>query len=214
MTGERYGHLVVVTIDPSSTPKHRKWICLCDCGKTKSVFRQALLSGKTKSCGCMQYQGKKGINQTHGLSKTRIYKEWASMRRRCRPSSNDSKTYYQRGISVCPEWNDFTAFYNWAISNGYDDSLSIDRRDNNKGYSPDNCRWIPIEEQQSNKSNNIYVVYEGQKYCLRQLAEKLNLPYKTICRRYHNLQRKYDEVPIDKLIAPIKERYIPHRYRH
>lgn len=214
MTGNRYGHLVVVALDSTSTStKHRKWICKCDCGNTKSVFRDALIAGKTKSCGCMQYADKKGINRTHGMSKTRIYREWVSMRKRCRPDSNDSKTYYHRGISVCLEWNDFITFYEWAVSHGYDDSLSIDRIDNNKGYSPENCRWIPIEQQQSNKSNNVYVIYEGKKYCVKQLSDKLGLPYKTICRRYHRLLKKYGEVPIDKLIAPIKKDRVPFEYR-
>ena len=101
---------------------------------------------------------KKGINKTHGLTHTRIYSEWKNMRNRCKPNHKHSKTYYYRGISVCEEWlNSFENFYEWAINNGYNDNLSLDRIDNDKGYSPSNCHWIPFENQQCNRTNNVYL---------------------------------------------------------
>ena len=88
----------------------------------------------------------------HGMSHTRIYRIWVDMRSRCRnPNANFYPIYGGRGITVCDEWQTFETFYNWAISNGYSDSLTIDRIDNDKGYSPDNCRWATQHEQSMNK---------------------------------------------------------------
>lgn len=212
--GCKFGHLTVIDRDYNyKSPKHTKWICLCDCGAMKSVFRNSLISGASKSCGCKQYEGKKGINQTHGMSKTRIYREWSSMRRRCKENSIDAKYYFERNIFVCDEWeNDFVAFYEWAVNNGYSDSLTIDRINNDMGYSPENCRWITNKQQQSNKSNNVKVQYNGEDYCLRSLCIELNFPYKTAHRRYQKMKAKgfFD---IEKLFAPIQTNRISFKYR-
>ena len=205
--GRRFGILTVINRDYNYVnPKHTKWICLCDCGNIKSIFRNSLIGGRTQSCGCMQNKGKKGINQTHGLSKTRIYHEWASMRRRCKQNSTDAKSYFYRGISVCEEWeNNFMAFYEWSIHNGYSDSLTIDRINNDMGYSPENCQWITNEKQQSNKSNTVKVRYNGKDYCLRSLCRELNFPYKTAHKRYQKMKAK-NNFSIEKLFAPINNK--------
>lgn len=157
---------------------------------------------------------KKGINKTHGLSKTHIYLEWLYMRNRCKPNTKNSKTYFERGITVCKEWqSDFLSFYKWAINNGYDDSLSLDRIDNDKGYYPENCRWITIEEQQSNKSNTVKVLYKGKWYCLRTLCTLINFPYKTAHKRYTRMKRKGLPIDTDKLFSPIQTNKISFRYR-
>lgn len=215
ITGKKYGLLTVISRDLDfKSPKHTKWICKCECGNTKSIYKDALISGSTKSCGCQMYKGKKGINATHGMSNTRIYHEWLSMRRRCRPNTRDSKNYSDRGISVCDEWkSDFISFYKWAIENGYDDSLTIDRVDNDKGYSPNNCRWIPIEMQQSNKTNNVYFIYNGKKYCLRGLCKDKGFPYKTAHRRMQRMKARGEEIDIEKLLEPIHKEKIAFKYR-
>lgn len=216
ITGQKFGMLTVIEQDRSfCSPKYTKWICKCDCGNVKSINRNSLIQGRTKSCGCEQYKNKSGINAIHGMSKTRIYHEWVSMRRRCKPNANDSKNYFERGITVCDEWNaDFLSFYNWAMETGYDDSLTIDRINNNEGYFPQNCRWVSIEAQQSNKTNTVYINYNGGQYCLRQLCAKLNFPYKTAHRRYKRMIKKQGSVNIEKLFEPVHAEKIAFKYRN
>ena len=205
LIGKKFGILTVINKDESFHDcKHTKYICLCECGKTKSIYKHSLVNGRTKSCGCQQGKGKKGVNATHGMSKTRIYAEWCAMKRRCLPNTRDSKNYYSRGITVCDEWqNDFMSFYNWSMENGYDDTLSIDRINNDKGYSPKNCRWISIGKQQSNKTNTIRINYEGEEYSLHSLCVHLGLPYKSIHKRYKKMVQRNEPINIDKLLAPI-----------
>lgn len=208
LTGNRYGMLVVLKRDTSAKSKVTKWICKCDCGTIKSIFGCSLKSGRSKSCGCQMNKGVKGQNQTHGLTHTRIHKEWCSMRRRCRPNSPDRKIYYDRGITVCPEWeNDFIPFYEWAMANGYNDTLTIDRIDVNGNYCPENCRWITNEMQQTNKTNTIRVVYEGQEYCLRTLCLKIGFPYKLAHKRYKKLKERNLPISTDVLFAPKQKPY-------
>lgn len=213
--GRKFGKLTVVDRDNSfHDPKRTKWLCECECGNIKSIYRDSLISGRTKSCGCQMNKGKKGINSTHGMSKTRIYKEWASMRKRCKPNSNDAANYYNRGIFVCDEWNnDFVSFCKWAFANGYQDTLSIDRINNNDGYYPQNCRWVPIEAQQSNKTNTIKVLYKGEYHCLHELCELLGFPYKTAHKRYIKLKNKGLPITSDALFSPIQANKIALKYR-
>lgn len=214
LTGNRYGMLVVLERDYSSNTKLIKWKCRCDCGTIKSIYGCSLKSGRSKSCGCQMNKGVKGQNKKHGFTHTRIYKEWLSMRRRCKPNSPDSKIYYDRGITVCPEWNnDFIPFYEWAMANGYDDSLTIDRIDVNGNYCPENCRWITNEMQQSNKTNTIKIMYQGQEYCLRTLCRKIDFPYKLAHGRYMRLKKANKPITNEYLFAPKREKYISNSFR-
>ena len=115
--------------------------------------------------------------RTHGLSKEKLYGIWYNILFRCyNPKCNMYKHYGGRGIGVCQEWaENFTAFYEWALTNGYKPELSIDRIDVNKGYSPENCRWITMEEQHLNCQNTIWIDYRGMKFPLKKLIEKFGL---------------------------------------
>lgn len=125
---------------------------------------------------------------------TRLYNTWQSMKARCYNNKDKHyKIYGARGITVCDEWlNDYDAFKKWALSNGYRDSLTIDRINSNKGYSPDNCRWVSMIEQNHNRITNTYFKYKGVIYDRAQLADFLNIKYSTISTWYHrhgNLNR-------------------------
>ena len=181
----KFGRLTVIDrgenhVSPSGR-KYATWNCLCECGNTKKVLEKNLLAGLTKSCGCLHKELAKKANTKHGLWYNRIYKIWKSMHYRCKDGNKEEyKHYAGRGIAVCAEWDDFDAFYKWAISNGYDDKLTIDRIDVNKGYSPENCRWVTQKIQTNNKRNNVRLEYQGKVKTMAQWSEELGISYKVL----------------------------------
>lgn len=126
-----------------------------------------------------------------------VYSVWYKMIQRCNnPKSKDYSYYGGRGITVCEEWLSYDNFYEWAMSSGYTDTLTLDREDNNINYSPDNCRWVNRKIQARNTSKNVYV--DGK--CLSQIAEENNLSVATVSSRY---ERGYIE--LKDLTAPPDE---------
>ena len=120
----------------------------------------------------------------HGFCGTRIYNIWKDMRRRCNcVTGAHYKDYGGRGIKVCRAWDDFMEFYSWSMENGYNEKLTIDRIDVNGNYSPNNCRWVSMKEQENNRRNNRLLEYNGQLKTVSQWAEIYNSSYRTIYRR-------------------------------
>ena len=154
-----------------------QWKCECDCGKETVKDHYALLRGDTTSCGCLR-KSKDCKNYKHGLHKHRIYRIHNGMKQRCFNSKNpDYKNYGARGITICDEWlgeNGFINFYNWALKNGYSDSLSIDRKKNDGNYCPENCRWIDRKTQQNNTRFNRKVSYNGETHTYAEWESLLN----------------------------------------
>lgn len=111
--------------------------------------------------------GSSNPNYKHGLSKHPLHKTWRQIKARCYLTCQQNHRYYQgKGIKICEEWkNNFKNFYDWSINNGWQKGLSIDRKDSSKDYCPQNCRWIPLEKQSSNKSNNCYITAWGETKC-------------------------------------------------
>ena len=141
--------------------KHNRvlWLCRCKCGNVVTVRGDNLRSGHTTSCGCYQLERAAEDHTIHGMCKTRLYKIWQDMLRRVGvyegADEKEKHNYQDRGITVCDEWLVFENFRDWALSHGYKEDLQIDRRDNDKGYCPENCRWVSRRENVNNRRNTI-----------------------------------------------------------
>lgn len=169
--------------------RNRKYAkCKCSCGNIFELRYDSL--GKTKSCGCLKKEQDKInlLHRTHGLSGTKLWNTHQGMLNRCyRKSDERYNNYGGRGIKVCEEWkNSFESFVEWSLNNGFVNSnkYSIDRIDNNLGYSPNNCRWATSKEQCRNRRSNVFVSYKGKNITLVELSEKTGIPYKRIWSRY------------------------------
>lgn len=185
LTGQRFGRLTVVERAGASKNREALWKCRCDCGNMVVVRSRSLRRGSTASCGCL---GRETLlenihrSKTHGHSKDRLYRTWTNMRQRCNnPKAQFYAKYGGRGIKVCVEWDhDFLAFYDWAMAHGYQENLTIDRIDNDKGYSPENCRWVTQKQQNDNRSNSLrFTIGEEEKtlseWCRHYKISKKNV---------------------------------------
>ena len=166
-----------------------KWECRCSCGSNKVILSTTrdLTSGHTKSCGCLHSEKTREAHIIHGGADSRLYHIWCGIKARClNPNNAKYKNYGGRGITVCEEWSsNYKIFESWALSSGYNDSLTIDRIDNSQGYHPLNCRWVSYNEQNRNKSNNIYLVIDGISKILKDWSIHINIPYKTLMSFYY-----------------------------
>lgn len=191
LTGKRFGKLVALE-RAGSKNKRALWKCVCDCGNAAEVTSSRLVSGSTRSCGCLKREsasklayelGKKA--RTHGMRCSRIYSVWLNMKDRCNNRNNiHYNRYGGRGISICQQWNDsFESFRDWALANGYSDKLSIERIDFDGNYEPSNCKWIPFIEQAKNRSTTHFIEYKGQKKPLKDWAEEFGINRGTLTSR-------------------------------
>lgn len=183
--GKRFGRLLVVEmVDERSKCGEIKYLCKCDCGNEKIIVGTSMRNGSTRSCGCLISEETARRAKIHGQSNTRLYKIWSGMIERCiNPNRNEYMYYGGRGINVCNEWlNDFKSFYEWAMSHGYSDDLSIDRIDVNGNYCPENCRWATPKEQSDNTRKTVHITVNGVTKNATDWAKTIGVGRSTISR--------------------------------
>ena len=171
ITGLRFGRLVVIE-RAENQGKRVMWRCLCECGTEIVTRGDNLTSGRSQSCGCYNKERSSQNHTKHGGSQTRLHAEWRKIKYRCNnPNCDRWNDYGGRGITVCKEWAvSFEAFRDWALANGYQDHLTIDRIDVNGKYEPGNCRWITNQKQQNNRRDNHYITYNGETQTITEWA--------------------------------------------
>lgn len=182
---QKYGRLTVIERSKTNT---RYFKCRCKCGNEKEVFTSHLLQGRTTSCGCYHKEVisklMKQVNRTHGMYGTSTYNAWAAMLDRCRnPKSRQWKDYGGRGIKVCDEWKTFEKFY---TDMGDKRGLTLERIDNELGYSKENCKWATCKEQANNRRACVVLEFQGMKKNITQWSEELGVSRRKI---YDRLRR-------------------------
>lgn len=194
LTGKKFGRLLVVEKTDKRVKRHIVWKCQCDCGNTFYAEGRRLVAGESKSCGCIKKE------KEHFACKLPIHKCWDTMISRCYNKKRESyNAYGGRGITVCDEWlgsnpKGFSNFYDWAMANGYSDEklpngrrkYTLDRIDNNKGYSPDNCRFVTDEVQMENKRDRLKVWYNGEFMLATKVAELNGIDKRLFSGRIRN----------------------------
>lgn len=187
LTGKRFGKLVVESycIEPEEYKINgNKWNCICDCGNRVKKKGNLLRAGETKSCGCLIKDILLERQLKHGKSRSKIYSIWTAIKQRCHnPNYERFEDYGGRGIEVCERWRE--SFENFLADMGstHKDGLSLERKDVNKGYNPDNCIWITLEEQAKNTRRTVVLDTPWGKMSVKEASEKSGIPYQTLIAR-------------------------------
>ena len=178
LTGKQFGRLTAVEkLPPHGKNSALMWACKCECGGTAIVRGTDLTNGHTMSCGCYRK-----MQKAVPRGQLRLHRIWSNMKQRCgNPNSKDYKYYGERGIQVCDEWkNDFEQFFYWAMNNGYKDGLTIERKDNNGSYCPENCKWISASAQHRNTRKTRRYTLHGKEFTLTELCRIYGKPRSTV----------------------------------
>lgn len=213
MIGRQFGEWTVIAFD-GCDGKNTTYLCRCSCGTERHLRKNVLIHGLSKSCGCKRGEhisvATKNKSKTPhsnpfkgtGEGKTRLHVIWDGMKKRCNCLTDKHyKWYGARGIKVCNEWsNSFQTFKTWALENGYEPSLEIDRIDNDGNYEPSNCRWVTRQQQMYNTRRNRMITYNGETKCMSEWGKAMNLSPDLI---YDRLKRGWS---IEKtLTTPVKK---------
>lgn len=194
--GDKYNRLTIIKMGHImvgiKTPKKHK-CCVCKCGNYVGPIRLvSLLNGDSMSCGCYQRElhskQMKEKNFKHGCAQRgkqeHLYILWGAMKDRATNINRlDAKYYATKGITLYEDWNDYEKFKEWALNNGYSEGMSIDRIDNSKGYNPENCHWIPLKDQNKNKTSNRVITINGKSQILSDWCRELNLKVGVVSSR-------------------------------
>ena len=198
LCGTQFGRLTVLyRHDKRDTTNGRSyWVCRCSCGEETVVHQSNLKSGRTTSCGCLRKETATRNSTKHGGYYSRLYRIWSNMMTRCyNPNHGCYEHYGNRGISVCPDWHKFENFQQWAVSNGYEGALTLERVDSASNYEPQNCRWATMKEQENNTRRNVRITINGITRTLSEWADLAELPYSLVWKRVR--LRKW---PIEKAL--------------
>ena len=178
LADQKFGRLTVL---PLVKMNPTMWLCKCDCGRTLYIRSSTMKSGDSKSCGCLRKELARSARKTHGKSGSPEWRSWCSMKSRCTTFSKDASRYAARGITVCKRWNSFENFFN--DMGPRPKNTSIERLDNNKGYSPENCVWADRKIQGRNTSANKFITFNGVTKTQSAWAEDLGVCDTVIMRR-------------------------------
>lgn len=183
LAGKTFGRLTVAAeCDERSNDGLVMWSCRCACGNEVKAKGASLKKGDTRSCGCSRIDHLRALGEiqsTHGMSNTRIYQVWRGMMKRCHSETDPGYSNYGgRGISVCERWHSFEAFYRDMGLPPF--GMSIDRIDNNAGYSPENCRWATPKEQANNRRTSIRVSVDGEQMSIAEVSSRYGVPLPTL----------------------------------
>lgn len=189
ITGQTFTRLTVTARDWSiPTEKGAAWVCTCVCGNTITVLTKDL-NKKVKSCGCLKRTNLPERNLKHGATQKKAptpeYKTWQKMKERClSPTSKDYARYGGRGITICQRWKeDFSVFLE-DMGLRPTPQHSLERRDNNGPYAPENCRWATKREQARNTRNNVLLTWNGETHCISEWSEIVHISQLTLAERY------------------------------
>lgn len=186
--GKKQFNYTVLDVVRREGRKRDELKCLCDCGNTFYIYPYMFGKEMYKSCGCYKVKKINNFNHSHGGTHHPLYQEYLSMIQRCYHKNHKAyDSYGGRGITVCDEWlNSPQAFYDWVESiGGRPKGYTLDRIDNSKGYSPDNCKYVSMYEQSRNKRSNIQITHNGVTKCLTDWALEYGINNETARSRYH-----------------------------
>lgn len=188
LTGQKFHLLTVISEANRKSPRVRRWACLCECGQIKIVNQPDLKSGNSRSCGCLQQEHRKKVSRfarktQGGLSSHSLFTTWRNMMNRCYKSHDKNfKNYGARGITVCDRWHQFENFIADMGEKPFP-KATIERKDNNGNYCPENCVWATRTIQTRNKRNTRKVQYQGEERSLAELAELAGVPLRNVRER-------------------------------
>ena len=189
ITEKKFGKLTALSFEYRDDKHRHFWKFRCDCGNEIVLRKSSVTSGNTSQCRECSLKERKIKATTHGMSKTRLYREWSGMLQRCELETSTSyERYGALGISVCEEWHSFEVFAKWALENGYSDKLTIDRIDSKGNYEPNNCRWAGVIEQNNNQKSNVSFEYKGETHTLAEWARLYGIKYHCFYARWKKNQ--------------------------
>lgn len=157
-------------------------LCDCECGRQVVARKSVLSAGKQQSCGCLAREETVARNTTHGETGTALFLRWQTMLNRTTPHFKDARNYEQRGIAVCERWRTYENFRE-DMGEGFSPELTLERLDNNKGYEPNNCKWVTFQQNQRNRRNNHRITWDGRTQTLVEWAEEQKIPANTLLYR-------------------------------